>query len=163
MATVELTRENFESVVADHALVIVDFWAPWCGPCKQLTPLLERAVTDAKGKPMSDAAIAEAARLVLGGQPVAVPTETVYGLAADATNPSAVARIYAAKGRPAFNPLIVHVPDLAMIAVHTSDGSGLNATVMNDDVFPAAALDTGSLDGSRHARNQDGPGFWQGR
>jgi L-threonylcarbamoyladenylate synthase len=62
--------------------------------------------------PMGDEAIAEAARLILSGEPVAVPTETVYGLAADATNPQAVARIYAAKGRPAFNPLIVHVPDL---------------------------------------------------
>ena len=62
---------------------------------------------------MSDEAIAEAARLVLAGEPVAVPTETVYGLAADATNAEAVARIYAAKGRPSFNPLIVHVPDLA--------------------------------------------------
>ncbi len=63
--------------------------------------------------PFDDAAIAEAARLVLAGEPVAVPTETVYGLAADATNAEAVARIYAAKGRPSFNPLIVHVPDLA--------------------------------------------------
>jgi L-threonylcarbamoyladenylate synthase len=63
--------------------------------------------------PLSNDAIAEAAALVLAGQPVAVPTETVYGLAADATNPQAVARIYEAKGRPAFNPLIVHVPDLA--------------------------------------------------
>jgi L-threonylcarbamoyladenylate synthase len=61
---------------------------------------------------LSDKAIAEAARLVLAGEPVAVPTETVYGLAADATNAEAVASIYAAKGRPAFNPLIVHVPDL---------------------------------------------------
>lgn len=58
-------------------------------------------------------AIATAARLILAGEPVAVPTETVYGLAADATNGAAVARIYAAKGRPSFNPLIVHVPDLA--------------------------------------------------
>ena len=63
--------------------------------------------------PFGDAAIAEAARLVLAGQPVAVATETVYGLAADATNPAAVARIYEAKGRPSFNPLIVHVPSLA--------------------------------------------------
>lgn len=61
--------------------------------------------------PFDDSAIAEAARLILAGQPVAVPTETVYGLAADATNAEAVARIYAAKGRPSFNPLIVHVPD----------------------------------------------------
>jgi L-threonylcarbamoyladenylate synthase len=63
--------------------------------------------------PFANAAIAEAARLIRAGEPVAVPTETVYGLAADATNAEAVARIYAAKGRPAFNPLIVHVPDLA--------------------------------------------------
>ncbi|WP_324808207.1 L-threonylcarbamoyladenylate synthase [Sphingomonas sp. LY29] len=63
--------------------------------------------------PFDDASIEEAARLVLAGQPIAVPTETVYGLAADATNSEAVARIYAAKGRPSFNPLIVHVPDLA--------------------------------------------------
>jgi L-threonylcarbamoyladenylate synthase len=71
---------------------------------------------DTKVMPMGDAAIAEAARLILAGEPVAVPTETVYGLAADATNAQAVARIYAAKGRPAFNPLIVHVPDLASAA-----------------------------------------------
>ncbi|PKP86275.1 MAG: threonylcarbamoyl-AMP synthase [Alphaproteobacteria bacterium HGW-Alphaproteobacteria-17] len=59
------------------------------------------------------AATAEAAVLIAAGQPVAVPTETVYGLAADARNPQAVARIYAAKGRPDFNPLIVHVANLA--------------------------------------------------
>ena len=60
----------------------------------------------------SDEAMAEAARLIVDGQPVAVATETVYGLAGDATNAAAVARIYEAKGRPSFNPLIVHVPDL---------------------------------------------------
>ena len=58
------------------------------------------------------AAIAAATQLILSGEPVAVPTETVYGLAADASNGEAVARIYAAKGRPSFNPLIVHVRDL---------------------------------------------------
>ena len=63
--------------------------------------------------PFDAAGIASAAALVLDRQPVAVPTETVYGLAADATSADAVARIYAAKGRPSFNPLIVHVPDLA--------------------------------------------------
>lgn len=51
--------------------------------------------------------------LIAQGQPVAVATETVYGLAADATNPRAVAAIYAAKGRPRFNPLIAHVANLA--------------------------------------------------
>ncbi len=63
--------------------------------------------------PFDDEAIGEAARLIDEGQPVAVPTETVYGLAADATNSEAVARIYEAKGRPSFNPLIVHVTDCA--------------------------------------------------
>jgi L-threonylcarbamoyladenylate synthase len=63
--------------------------------------------------PFSDQTIDEAARLILAGHPAAVPTETVYGLAADATDAEAVAKIYEAKGRPSFNPLIVHVPDLA--------------------------------------------------
>jgi L-threonylcarbamoyladenylate synthase len=66
--------------------------------------------------PYGPEAIAEAARLIAAGQPVAMPTETVYGLAADATNGAAVARIYEAKGRPSFNPLIVHVRDLAQAA-----------------------------------------------
>lgn len=62
--------------------------------------------------PFGPAAVAEASALILAGQIVAVPTETVYGLAADASNGEAVARIYAAKQRPRFNPLIVHVADL---------------------------------------------------
>jgi L-threonylcarbamoyladenylate synthase len=53
-----------------------------------------------------------AARVLAGGGLVAFPTETVYGLGADATDARAVARLYAAKGRPAFNPLIAHVGDL---------------------------------------------------
>ena len=59
------------------------------------------------------AGIAEAAALLRAGALVAFPTETVYGLGADATDGRAVAGIYAAKGRPSFNPLIAHVPDLA--------------------------------------------------
>jgi len=57
-------------------------------------------------------AIAAAARVLGDGGLVAFPTETVYGLGADATNGEAVARLYAAKGRPRFNPLIAHVSDL---------------------------------------------------
>ena len=59
------------------------------------------------------AAIAEAVERLLVGDVVAIPTETVYGLAADASNAEAVAQIYRTKGRPDFNPLIVHVPDHA--------------------------------------------------
>ena len=57
------------------------------------------------------AGIAAAARLLAAGGAVAVPTETVYGLAARADDDAAVAGIYRAKGRPDFNPLIVHIPD----------------------------------------------------
>ncbi len=71
------------------------------------------SATGTKTLPYGEAAIAEAARVIAAGGCVAVPTETVYGLAADATDSDAVASIYAAKGRPSFNPLIVHVPDLA--------------------------------------------------
>ena len=62
-----------------------------------------------------DSGIAEAARLLAAGELVAFPTETVYGLGGDARDDRAVARIYEAKGRPSFNPLIVHLPDLAAV------------------------------------------------
>jgi len=63
--------------------------------------------------PADSLGIAAAAERILAGEPVAVATETVYGLAARADSPEAVAAIYAAKGRPGFNPLIVHVSGLA--------------------------------------------------
>ncbi|MEX3316716.1 L-threonylcarbamoyladenylate synthase [Sulfitobacter sp. PS-8MA] len=66
--------------------------------------------------------IARAAALLQEGALVALPTETVYGLGADARNGAAVAGIYAAKGRPSFNPLIVHLPDVAT-AKHYVDWS----------------------------------------
>ena len=64
---------------------------------------------------LSDSArgVRAAASMLRSGQLVAFPTETVYGLGADARAPRAVAGIFAAKGRPRFNPLIVHVADLA--------------------------------------------------
>jgi L-threonylcarbamoyladenylate synthase len=62
--------------------------------------------------PASEAAVAAAARCLANGGLVGFPTETVYGLGADATNPAAIARLYQAKGRPSFNPLIAHVGDL---------------------------------------------------
>lgn len=57
--------------------------------------------------------VERAAEILREGGLVAFPTETVYGLGADARNPLAIARIYAAKGRPSFNPLIVHIPGVA--------------------------------------------------
>ncbi len=61
---------------------------------------------------VDSASIQEAAKLIRDGALVAFATETVYGLGGDATNADAVARIFAAKGRPSFNPLISHVPDI---------------------------------------------------
>jgi L-threonylcarbamoyladenylate synthase len=65
-----------------------------------------------------EAAIAAAVAALEAGRLVGLPTETVYGLGADATDGRAVAGIYAAKGRPSFNPLIAHVPDLAAAERH---------------------------------------------
>jgi L-threonylcarbamoyladenylate synthase len=81
-------------------------------------------------KEATGAAIAEAAAILRKGGLVAMPTETVYGLAANALDGVAVAKIFAAKGRPSFNPLIVHVVDGEAAAV---------LTVMNDDARLIAA------------------------
>lgn len=43
MATIELTKENFEEIITQHPMVIIDFWAPWCGPCKGFAPVFEQA------------------------------------------------------------------------------------------------------------------------
>src|SRR5882757_594028 len=64
--------------------------------------------------------IEKAAKILRAGGLVAFPTETVYGLGADATNPKAVARIFEAKGRPATNPLIVHGADVSDVRAAVS-------------------------------------------
>ena len=81
------------------------------------------------------AGIAEAAQLLKDGFPVGIPTETVYGLAADALNPQAVADVFAAKGRPMDNPLIVHIGDIndwAPLVTHIPD----NALKLADAYWP---------------------------
>ncbi len=80
--------------------------------------------------------IAEAANLIKSGELVAFPTETVYGLGANATNIEAVAKIYALKNRPTFNPLIIHVSDLEMaekIAVFND-----RARIVAENFWPGA-------------------------
>lgn len=76
-------------------------------------PTPPAAETETERLDPSPAGIARAAALLARGALVAFPTETVYGLGGDARSDIAVARIFAAKGRPRFNPLIVHLPDLA--------------------------------------------------
>ncbi len=79
-------------------------------------PLPRGRVLDATSDATFQAVIAEAAAIIRAGGLVAFPTETVYGLGADALDQRAVARIFAAKGRPAFNPVIVHIADAAQLA-----------------------------------------------
>src|ERR1041384_3688286 len=81
--------------------------------------------------PAADEAITAAAHVLGAGGLVAFPTETVYGLGADATNGEAVARLYAAKGRPRFNPLIAHVAEAkaALSLARFSDDARLLAGV----------------------------------
>ncbi|MES2549188.1 MAG: L-threonylcarbamoyladenylate synthase [Pseudomonadota bacterium] len=81
-----------------------------------------------------DAGITEAARLLVAGELVAFPTETVYGLGGDARSDRAVARIYEAKGRPSFNPLIVHLPDL--VAVEKIALVGVKARMLAQAFWP---------------------------
>ena len=69
----------------------------------------------------SPAAITQAVQAISAGQLLGLPTETVYGLAADAARPDAVARIFAAKGRPSDHPLIVHVADATGVAHFARD------------------------------------------
>jgi L-threonylcarbamoyladenylate synthase len=75
-------------------------------------------------------AIAEAARRIRAGELVAFPTETVYGLGADASSDAAVAKIFEAKGRPADHPLIVHVLDAAQVANYASSVPPFAARLM---------------------------------
>jgi L-threonylcarbamoyladenylate synthase len=102
--------------------------------------------------------IAEAARLIRDGELVAFPTETVYGLGADATNERAVAKIFEAKGRPQFNPLISHVLDANearrfvrwnetadKLAVHFWPGP-LTLVLPRGENSPIALLATAGLD-----------------
>jgi len=77
-------------------------------------PLRFADVTPTPIEPPTEDELTLATRLIRSGGIVAFPTETVYGLGADATNPLAVAHIFEAKGRPSFNPLIVHVESVAM-------------------------------------------------
>ena len=77
----------------------------------------------------SDETIARAAERLRGGGLVAFPTETVYGLGADATNADAVRKIFAAKGRPGTNPLIVHVADIDTARRYAADWSDVAQTL----------------------------------
>lgn len=89
---------------------------------------MESIQTNSPGNADVDAVIASAIEALASGELVAFPTETVYGLGADATNDLAVAKIFDAKGRPSFNPLISHVADMSLaeaLAVFSTDAHKL--------------------------------------
>jgi L-threonylcarbamoyladenylate synthase len=83
----------------------------------------------------SDAHLSAAAYALLSGELVAIPTETVYGLGANASNPIAVNRVYEVKGRPADHPLIVHVAALEHCAPWVDDSAALNRLTMLGKAF----------------------------
>ena len=84
---------------------------------------------------MDTGILKRAAELLRQGEVVALPTETVYGLAANALNPEAVAKIYELKGRPAFNPIIVHVCEIEMARECVRDWPAL-AQKLADSFWP---------------------------
>lgn len=86
---------------------------------------IKTELLNARSTAESSVAIARAAELLRSGGTVAFPTETVYGLGASATNPVAVARIFEAKGRPTFDPLIVHIADRSELS-RVLDASALS-------------------------------------
>ena len=108
--------------------------------------------------PANDAAVASAAQCLKQGGLIAFPTETVYGLGADATNAGAIARLYEAKGRPLFNPLIASVGDIAAaITIARFDATAtrlaetfwpgpLTLVLPKTDDCPVADLATAGLD-----------------
>src|SRR5438034_9547819 len=79
-----------------------------------MSPPLEAKVLSTATPDLFATAVREAAHLLCAGEVVALPTETVYGLAANALDPEAVRRVFAIKGRPAHNPVIVHAAGLEM-------------------------------------------------
>ena len=96
----------------------------------------EPVLLDAVPEAARAGAVARAAAILRGGGLVALPTETVYGLGADARDGRAVARVFEAKGRPRFNPLIVHVQDAeAAFALGLADG---NARALAEAFWPGA-------------------------
>ena len=84
----------------------------------------------------NEAALDMAAELLKGGSLVGIPTETVYGLGADALNPEAVKRIFDAKGRPGDNPLIVHIADIAALRPLISAEPSKNSRKLMDAFWP---------------------------
>ncbi len=100
---------------ADGAPVAAPAQTGGLAPDGYIEPM-QTTILDALVPESRDVAIAEAARLLLAGGIVAFPTETVYGLGADAFDPAAIERVFLAKGRPSDNPLIVHLADPSQIA-----------------------------------------------
>src|SRR5262245_5647242 len=87
-------------------------------------------------QPADSRNIAAAGRLLAAGELVAFPTETVYGLGGDATNDHAVARIFAVKERPRFNPLIVHFAEVAQVRQHVAFDR--RADILAEALWPGA-------------------------
>lgn len=78
MAVVELTQENFESTVADNSFVVVDFWAPWCGPCRTFAPVFEKVSEDHEDVVFAKVNTEEAQQIAAHFQIRSIPTLMIF-------------------------------------------------------------------------------------
>ena len=103
-------------------------------------------------KHLDDAAIAELGARLRNGQLVAIPTETVYGLGGNALDPRASMKIYAAKGRPSDNPLIIHIADMSSLPKIVSEIPA-KAQLLAEKFWPGPLTHDSSKSRDRSGRN----------